>query len=293
MGRVMSERGRREGRGGRGGRGRAGFTLIELLVVVAIIALLISILLPSLGKAKEAANRVYCAANMRGVGFSMQYYGEENNSQFPACRAPAAPGAYVNGFTPTQSTMGPNQLDTLALAVTDNQGNVLTSFWIMALRGLAPPKMLVCKSDPFVVGPASLLNGNYYANFQDSYQISYSITYPWNPQWRSSLKSEVPLASDMAPLSDGSNKDTLKTKGQTTKLYNTSSHGDIGQNVLFGDDHVEFVRDPYVGQQNDSIFTYDSGGRAAAQLNSTGGGVPGPMDTVMVPVRGASGQMGQ
>lgn len=54
--------------------GRPGFTLIELLVVVSIIALLISILLPSLTRAKEQAKLVTCQSNISGVGKTLVTY---------------------------------------------------------------------------------------------------------------------------------------------------------------------------------------------------------------------------
>ena len=56
------------------GRKGRGFTLIELLVVVSIIALLISILLPSLSRAREQAKLTVCLANTRCVGTSVVQY---------------------------------------------------------------------------------------------------------------------------------------------------------------------------------------------------------------------------
>ena len=57
------------------------FTLIELLVVIAIIALLLSIIMPALGKVKEAAKRVLCSSDVRQVGLGLSVYSEGNNSK--------------------------------------------------------------------------------------------------------------------------------------------------------------------------------------------------------------------
>lgn len=68
----------------RGWQGKAkAFTLVELLVVIGIIAVLISILLPTLGKARESAKRVNCASNVRQICNSLIMAANANRGLIP------------------------------------------------------------------------------------------------------------------------------------------------------------------------------------------------------------------
>ncbi|MFP4053118.1 MAG: type II secretion system protein [Phycisphaerae bacterium] len=64
-------------------RKKKGFTLIELLVVIAIIALLVSILLPSLTRARELAKQAICGTRLKGLGNAFALYQNSYNDNYP------------------------------------------------------------------------------------------------------------------------------------------------------------------------------------------------------------------
>ena len=59
------------------------FTLIELLLVTAIIGILVSILLPSLLKAREASRKIVCLSNLKQIGSVLNLYTKNNSGYYP------------------------------------------------------------------------------------------------------------------------------------------------------------------------------------------------------------------
>jgi prepilin-type N-terminal cleavage/methylation domain-containing protein/prepilin-type processing-associated H-X9-DG protein len=78
------------------------FTLIELLVVIAIMAILISLMLPSLGRARDKGKTVKCLAQLKGIGVGLVVYHTENDGcVVPSYNmgAPTAANTYSGGDT--------------------------------------------------------------------------------------------------------------------------------------------------------------------------------------------------
>ncbi|MGA2584437.1 MAG: type II secretion system protein [Tepidisphaeraceae bacterium] len=135
---------------------RKGFTLVELLVVIGIIAVLISILLPALGKAREQANAIKCASNLRAIGQGIANYLTD----------------YRNVFPPSNFYVGLTIVNGVQLPAKPTQGYV---HWSSFLYGDHP---LFSQSDP------SLLSSHGWQIFQcpdlDNGGLPPANTYPGN-----------------------------------------------------------------------------------------------------------------
>jgi len=68
----------------------AGFTLVELLVVLAVVAVLLSILIPSLRKARVTAFRAGCASNLRQINLGLNMYLDDSDGIYPCAEDPVS-----------------------------------------------------------------------------------------------------------------------------------------------------------------------------------------------------------
>lgn len=250
---------------------RRGFTLIELLVVISIIGLLISILLPSLGKARTAARQIKDAANLRSIQQGMVLWAQNHDDNYPL-------PSLLDRSNATMSTAGQSA------SVKDNSGNI---FSILIYNGFFPPELAVSSAEvnPRIVRdtkyeyqfpslaltPESALWDPGFAGFPGESggsgtgtgrrqgtlvgNLSFAHTAPFGQHattWRSTFDSRQASLANRGPSYDGSAGQWRLRAGvsgqESNRLKIFGGKNTWGGNVAFNDTHVSYLTNPDTDQ---------------------------------------------
>lgn len=236
---------------------RKAFTLIELLVVIAIIALLISILLPSLSRARELSKRTVCSANLRGIGQAMYIYAQDEPGVFPCVtEVYTGTGNNVDMYRPADRTTAPP---------TTGIPSVTTDLWLLVRANNTTPKQFICPSTTDTPDPAQ--DSLAYYDFLRNINLSYAYQYQHDPNRQiigTSSEPTFPVMGDANPYIKGNVGTTAVATDRTSQFRgNSNNHTNReGQNILFQDGHVSFEKGPDVGlsgQVNPSVTAVSKG----------------------------------
>jgi prepilin-type processing-associated H-X9-DG protein len=242
--------------------------VIELLVALGILVILLAIFIPYLLSVRERSNRTTCADKLRQIRDALQAYALVNDHNFPSVRYDPAAGGYA-------AYSGADEPDPFAPTSTVRPNDVTASLWLLVReRLIADTIVFVCPStndyrDRISDAAGRVAHPKARSNFRSPSNLSYSYASPFSsaPNYRLNdyfLDKSFALVADKNPGVRGAGDDVTAPAYDADAIAlskaNSNNHGKAGQNVVYGDGHVEFTTTPYCGVAyaglgRDNIYT--------------------------------------
>ena len=248
---------------------RKGLSLIELLVVIFILGLLVAILIPPIGSSKPIARRLVCGTNAKGLGISMYVYANDYDDKLPVQGA----GTRQWGETTTGWDNPGNEWPGGEGSIT-----VASSLYLLVREADVGFGAFVCLSSDeteYENKTGHDLTKLWDFGGDPSKHVSYAYHFPYGEFTVSAtsnagnavLADRNPWYDDKLTRSsiDKAGKYTFKDKVSLIdntddsdwkkQIGNSQPHDREGQNVLYVDGHVEFLKSSDVGVDGDNIYT--------------------------------------
>jgi len=270
---------------------RRAFTLVELLVVIAIIALLMGLLMPALSRTRQMAYRMTCGTNLAGIGKAMMVYAHENDTKLP--KAGGRSNKWAESIADWQARRRKQ-----AYGLDGERGGrgvtVSSSLYLLVKFAEVTPRQFNCKGDVDVsefkladatdvkpdleltqawdfgpmVGdrenPASFVSYSYHVPFgrhalttarEPTMAVAGDLN-PWLMEGRQTVQGRT--WGDFIP-DEGDKHLAEGGTYVTASVGNTEYNQGRGSNILFLDSHAAFENRPWVGTDNDNVYTFSSG----------------------------------
>ena len=246
---------------------RRGFTLIEILVSIGIIMILVGFVLATVEKVRHRAYIADCASNLRQIGAAITSYCNENHGNFPRTR-------YVPGSAVTMGT-GSNAPDPFAAPPVGPSPNDVTAPWFLLMRAARlPPAIMLCPYNDvneFQAEKANLFTHGNFTDYKKNLGYSFANPYPDSVaeaagyHLTGKTSAQFAVAADLNPgykapgNRQNANAAVPGASWSQIKISNSENHEQDGENVLYGDGHVDWCKNPLAGIAGDNIFTNKKG----------------------------------
>jgi hypothetical protein len=259
----------------------AALSLTECVVVVSVVVVVVTfVVLPALNSRRgHPGVRLVCASNLKGIGTSGAIYANDNNSRWPVPAFDESMTGQIDYAVPVGGGYGSRRSPNCTQPSEHGNGgarqlSVTRSMWMLVRSGDITTKQFLCPTSGDRENnrkEVELYLDSYY-DFADYRSVSYGYQVPFGPQitragdW---MPRDMPLAADKGPFLTANTQVPSESLAATVvtvpssdirqagewRPFNSLNHAGEGQNVLFRDGHVQFLRTPIVGIGLDNIYT--------------------------------------